>query len=98
MKNDVLPGREQAEMTALKALGWLASQPELLPQFLAATGASADTLREAAVRPEFLGGVLDFILAEDAMVIAFCEANALAYTDPMRARAALPGGDLPHWT
>lgn len=97
MKDD-LPSRDAAERTALQALGWLAAQPELLPDFLAATGASPDSLREAAARPEFLGAVMDFLLSEDSLVIAFCDTAHLPYTLPMRVRAVLPGGDLPHWT
>lgn len=98
MQNTPLPARDQAETVALRALGWLAGQEELLPEFLMATGASVDELRAAAARPEFLGAVLDFILAEDARVIAYCDAVGIPYTEPMRARAVLPGGGLPHWT
>jgi len=98
MKQDDLSSRDAAESMALQALGWLASQPELLPDFMAATGAAPETLRDAASQPEFLGAVMDFILSEDAMVTAFCDSARLPYMAPMRARAALPGGDLPHWT
>jgi len=98
MKHNDLPSRDAAESMALTALGWLASQPELLPDFLSATGAAPDTLRDAATQPAFLGAVMDFILSDDAHVTAFCDASNLPYTAPMFARAALPGGDLPHWT
>ncbi|WP_128253283.1 DUF3572 domain-containing protein [Falsirhodobacter deserti] len=93
-----LPSRDAAETTALRALAWLGSQPDLLPGFMAATGADPSSLRQAAGQPAFLGAVLDFILSEDAHVTAFCDAAGLPYTEPMRARAVLPGGDLPHWT
>jgi hypothetical protein len=33
-----------------------------------------------------------------ARAIAFCDAEGLDYGQPMQARAALPGGDLVHWT
>lgn len=98
MNTPQLPAREQAEKLAIGALAWLASQPDLLPEFLASTGASLDNLRLAASRPEFLGAVLDFILTEDARVVAYCDQAGVSYAEPMRARAALPGGDLPHWT
>lgn len=96
--NDAPLGRTAAEQIAIQALGWLAQDHERLPGFMAATGAAPDTLRSAAAQPAFLGAVLDFILSDDANVIAFCDAAGLPYTHPMRARAALPGGDLPHWT
>ncbi|QUS34798.1 DUF3572 domain-containing protein [Falsirhodobacter algicola] len=97
MKED-LPSRDAAERMALQALAWLAARPELLPDFLSATGASPGELRQAAAQPAFLGAVMDFILSDDAHVIAFCDMAGLPYTAPMRARAVLPGGDLPHWT
>jgi hypothetical protein len=31
-------------------------------------------------------------------VIAFCDAVGRDYGQPMQARAALPGGDVVHWT
>lgn len=87
-----------AETIALQALGWIVGQPDELGGFLGATGAAADDLARQAQDPVFLGAVLDFLLAEDRRVIAFCEACALAYDQPMQARAALPGGEVMHWT
>lgn len=98
MTRSDLPSRDAAEAMALQALGWLATQPDLLPAFMAMTGAEMGQLREAAAQPAFLGAVMDFILSEDAHVIAFCDTAGLRYDAPMRARAVLPGGDLPHWT
>ncbi len=89
---------EAAETLGLQALAWLAGRPEDAGQFLAMTGASADELRSRATDPEFLGFVLDFLMSDEAMLLAFCEETNLAPDRPARARAALPGGDLPHWT
>lgn len=90
--------RESAEITALKALSWLFDQQDLVGLFLNATGADQQHLSRLAADPAFLGGVLDFLMEEDARVIAFCDAHALPYTAPMQARAALPGGQQWHWT
>lgn len=90
--------REAAETVGVKALGWLAGNDELLPVFLGSTGASLDDLRAGAGDPAFLGSVLDFVMMDDAWVVAFCDAAGIAYTIPMRARAALPGGAETHWT
>lgn len=79
------------------ALIWMASRPELLEGFLAASGAAAAELRTRAGEPEFLGFVLDWILAADATVLDFAAAAGLAPDVPRRARAAL-GGELPNWT
>ena len=93
-----MTGRESAEAVALRALGWLVAQEDLLPGFLAATGCAPSDLPARATESEFLAAVMDFLLAEDAQVMAFCDAAGLPYDLPMRARAGLPGGDLPHWT
>ena len=91
-------GQEFAETVGLQALGWLAGHEELLPVFLGATGADLPDLRSRASDPVFLGSVLEFILMDDAWVVAFCDAAGLAYDMPARARASLPGGQQTHWT
>ncbi len=88
---------DAAETLALKALAWLVTNQELLPVFLGATGAGEDDLRERAGDPVFLGSVLDFLMLDDAWIIAFCDANEIAYEQPMFARAALPGGAQVNW-
>ena len=90
--------QDQAETIGLQALAWLAAEDELFGTFLGASGAGAADVAEAAGKPEFLGAVLDFVMMEDAWVMAFCDANGLAYTQPMAARAVLPGGQAFHWT
>lgn len=90
--------RGAAETVGVQALGWLAGNDELLPVFLGSTGASLDDLRAGAGDPAFLGSVLDFVMMDDAWVVAFCDAAGITYTVPMQARAALPGGAVTHWT
>jgi hypothetical protein len=90
--------QDSAETIALQALGWLAANEELLPVFLGATGASEADLRARATEPEFLGSVLDFLMMDDAWVVAFCEGQGLPFDRPMMARAALPGGSQVNWT
>lgn len=55
-------------------------------------------MRARAGDPEFLGFVLDFLLSDEAALVAFAEESGLSPDRPLRARAALPGGQLPHWT
>lgn len=90
--------RENAETLALSCLEWLVGNDELLPVFLGATGTSENDLRARARDPEFLGAVLDFVMMDDAWVMAFCEARDLSFEAPMQARAALPGGGDMNWT
>ncbi|WP_347310518.1 DUF3572 domain-containing protein [Defluviimonas sp. SAOS-178_SWC] len=98
MRNGSVNGRADADTVALKALGWLAGQDDLLPVFLGATGTAPEELKRRLSEPEFLVSVLDFILMDDAWVIAFCDAEGLEYTLPKSARHALPGGEEAHWT
>lgn len=88
----------QAEIVALQALSWLASEEDLLPVFLGTTGASIEDLRERAADADFLGSVLDFLMNDDAWVMRFCDSVNLSYETPMHARAALPGGGQRYWT
>ncbi|EGJ21885.1 hypothetical protein RSWS8N_07375 [Cereibacter sphaeroides WS8N] len=90
--------RQAAETLALQALGWIAAQEGLLDAFLHMTGATPEDVRRDAGKPAFLIGVLDFLMAEDARVMSFCDEAGLDYEAPMRARAALPGGAPTHWT
>lgn len=89
---------EAAELLGLQALAWLAGQDDLFATFLGSTGATAEQVAEAAGNPAFLGAVLDFLLMDDAWIIAFCDTAGLAYAMPMQARAVLPGGQAMHWT
>jgi hypothetical protein len=90
--------QESAEMLALQALTWLAGNEDLLPVFMSASGLAPDDLARGAQDPAFLGSVLDFLLMDDAWVVAFCDAQGLRYEQPMQARQALPGGEATHWT
>lgn len=90
--------QESAETLALRALAWLAANDDLFPTFLGSTGAAMSDLAENAGRPEFLASVLDFILMDDAWVVAMCDSLGLPYDAVLVARAGLPGGETVHWT
>lgn len=90
--------RENAETIALQVLAWMAADGEVLRHFCAATGMAPEDLQRAAEDTDFLSGVLDFLAQDEAAVMTFATDVGI---DPRRlaeARAALPGGDLPHWT
>ena len=65
------PSFEDAETLALRALGFLAAEPERLEPFLAATGLGPATLRAAAGDPGFLGAVLEHIGGSDSLLLEF---------------------------
>jgi hypothetical protein len=85
--------RDQAEALAVRALGFIASDPRLLPRFLGITGIEAGDIRQAAREPGFLAGVLDFILAHEPTLLQFAEAAGVEPSSVAAARRALPFGD-----
>jgi hypothetical protein len=91
-------GRAEAEVLAVRVLAWLAADTGRIGRFLALSGAGPAELRARAAEPEFLGFVLDYLLADEAALLAFAAAEGVRPELAMRARAALPGGDLPDWT
>lgn len=84
--------REQAETIALQALSFLAKEDELLEQFLTNTGLTLQELKQRVHEPDLLGGVLDAILGDDTILLAFCNVASLSPETIIRARMALPGG------
>jgi len=90
--------KDGAEQVALQAIAWLAGNDDLLPVFMGSTGVDEDAFRNGVADPEFQASVLDFIMMDDAWVIAFCDVAAIPYDRLMQARAALPGGAQVHWT
>lgn len=90
--------RAPAEDLAVQALAWIAADSSVAGRFLATAGAAPGDLRDRAADPEFLGFVLDYLLSDEPALVAFAAHAGLGPEAPMRARAALPGGDLPNWT
>ena len=82
---------EGAQTIALKALGYLAADEELLEPFLGATGLMAGDLRAGATDSAFLAGVLDYFLQNEALLLAFAGASELAPETIVRASQRLPG-------
>jgi hypothetical protein len=83
---------EQAETIALQALAYLIKDEELLEQFLTTSGLSPDDLKKKFNDPQLLGGVLDAILSDDAVLLAFCNTVSLSPETLIKARKTLPGG------
>ena len=88
--------RENAEALAIRALGFVAADPELLPRFLAITGIEAGSIRQAAREPGFLAGVLQFIAAHEPTLMRFSEETGVPPQQVSAALRALPFGDDSH--
>ena len=90
--------QDDAEIVALQALGWLASDAGRLSALVSATGLDAAAINARAADPAFLAGVLDHLLQDDAHVAEFAATIGADPHLPAAARLALPGGTTPDWT
>ena len=77
--------RDEAESLAVSALGFLAAEPERLAGFLSLSGLGPDTVRQAARDPAFLPAVLDYLMANEPVLLAFAAEHGL---DPKAVAAA----------
>jgi hypothetical protein len=80
---------EVAEIVAIRALAFLAGEPQRLGQFLSESGIGPQTLRSSAADPKFLAGVLDFIMRDDDTVKAFSDFSQFPPPTIAAAREAL---------
>jgi Protein of unknown function (DUF3572) len=83
--------REAAEASAIAALSFLAAEPERLGRFLAMTGIGPDEIRAAASEPHFLAGVIEHIVGDEALLVAFATHAQVKPQEVERALAALGG-------
>ena len=67
------PTPDQAATLALKALGYLVNFEPELSRFMELSGAAPGTLRDRADEPEFLSAVLGFLLANEELLVRFCD-------------------------
>ena len=81
---------EEAEVLALKALSFLAEGDKRLDRFLAASGMDIEGLRAGASDTAILGGILDYFLGNEGLLVAFCESTGLPPDSAAKARALLP--------
>ena len=83
--------RETAEILGLQGLTWLAGAPDGLERFLGASGADAGSLRQAASDPAQLGVILEFLLANEDLLVRFCEDSSTRAQTVHAARHILEG-------
>ena len=87
MKDRITP--ERAEILALEALAWLAGRPDDIGRFLNVSGLDAADLRRAAGNPDLLGSLLDFLLANEPLLLDFCRDTSTSTKAVHIARHAL---------
>jgi hypothetical protein len=91
MNQHASQSRDAAEMLAIQALAFVAEEPERLAGFLAGTGLTVERIRVAARQPDFLAGVLEHMLADESLLIAFADRAGIDPGDVARARNLLAG-------
>ena len=79
----------EAEVLAVAALEYLAAEPDRLSRFLDISGLGPQNLRAAAADPGFLASVLDYILADEPLLIGLAASRAVPPERIVAARAAL---------
>ena len=86
--------REEAEVIALKGLGFLANDPTRLQRFLALSGIDPANIREAAASPQFLAGLLQHLLEDESLLLTFTTEQDLDPRLPaLAAQALIPSLD-----
>jgi len=93
MKRPDSRSKEAAETLAIQALAFIAEEPDRLATFLGATGLSPDRIRESANQPHFLRGVLEHMLSNESLLVAFADSAGINPADIARARSAMGS----HW-
>src|SRR5262249_11184749 len=83
--------REAAESLAIQVLTYLAAEPERLGRFLSLSGVGPPPICAAATEPGFLAGVLDYVSADESLLLEFADHAGVDPEDVVRAQAALSG-------
>ena len=87
-----------AQIVALRALGWMAGEPEVWQAFLAISGADAAQVQAEAAQPAMQRAVLAHVLREDDWVRACAAALGLTPDRVALAAAVLEGPGHGNWT
>ena len=85
---------EDAEVIALKALIFLATEPERLSRFMELSGLDPGAIRASAADPAFVGGLLDHLLADDSLLLIFAQEHGLKPERIGQLRRKLPGAAI----
>jgi Protein of unknown function (DUF3572) len=76
-------------MLAIQALAFIAEDEHRLGGFIASSGIAVQSIRDAARDPHFLVGVLEHMLADEDLLIAFAHSAGFDPAEVARARQRL---------
>lgn len=92
MKRDSsIASASEAEIIALKVLGFLAEEPDRMRRFMDLCGLDIGAIRSQAGEPGFLGAVLDHLLGDESLLLVFAADNAISPDRILSLRRKLPG-------
>jgi len=84
---------QAAEAVALRAVAFIVADQSYMADFLSRSGASPEHVAELIENHDFLSGVLDHLLANEALMLAFCGNAGIDPSEILPARdilASLP--------
>ena len=82
---------EAGRSLAVSGLAFIAADSDRLSRFLNLTGLGPHNLRTAAADPAFLDSVLDYLVGDETLLLAFAADAGLKPEAVARAHAALRG-------
>lgn len=84
------PSSQAAEILALDALRFLASEPQRIGRFMAMTGLEPADLMATAAHPALLAAVLDHLLFDETLLHLFAQEAGVSPSAVGEARQKLP--------
>jgi Protein of unknown function (DUF3572) len=91
LKTKQLAHLNSARSLAVSALAFIAADSDRLNRFLGLTGLGPDNLRTAAADPVFLSSVLDYLVGDEELLVAFAADAGLKPEAVASAHFALSG-------
>ncbi len=82
---------QEAQFLAIEGLNFIANDRETLDRFMSLTGIAPHDLRVAAGEPEFLAGILSFLMDHEAVLLAFAASAGISPHHVASAHLALSG-------
>ena len=84
--------RARAEELAVAAFEFLAGDNVRIARFLDMTGITIETIRTAVQEPRFFAGVLDYVISDEPLLLAFSRESGVDPNEIVAARDILMEG------
>ncbi|VAV90889.1 hypothetical protein MNBD_ALPHA08-2486 [hydrothermal vent metagenome] len=87
---------QEAETVGAAGFSFLASEPEYFSRFASITGIDLSDVAETAGTREFLGGVLEYLMNDESLLLSFCQNNNFQPASVRSAQLILSGNNSEH--